>query len=328
MDFNDIFDAAKGVYEESGSLKNVTFNKIANYMGCELVGSFGRAISRHYKSEVERINEKYDVKIPPIALLRADVGNQDIEDHPLLKARGVYGGFKIGMFDWVKFVTLPLEIGVKESELLGIICSDARKQDMKSFNQLYLAGRQNDFEFYEEVVGPRVKEVFNLPGEVTELKYKNRKELKYKNKVYTPPSETIEPCVRIGSKALSTWLYEDVGYPSLEDVLKFVSSDRNKLAFIEGYIAGKGIPGHTSTSLKIELYHKRKKEAIVIRKTLKKLGIKVREPRKRTNKGGIHSDLFPDKYTQYFIGIYTRQLKELNILNPRHRRILSANRTI
>ena len=152
MKFEDILDAAEGIYQERRELGDITYNSLFRYMGLETTGSLSRLITGHYKPEVEELNQEYDVKIPPIALLRAEAGNQDIEDHPLLIAKGVYSNFKIGMFDWAKFVKIPLEIDIKEAELLGLIWSDARKNDRQKYIVLTITGRRKDFEFYKKFV--------------------------------------------------------------------------------------------------------------------------------------------------------------------------------
>jgi hypothetical protein len=320
MDFNDIFDAAKGVYEENGRLEDIILSSLARYMGCGLSGTFYREIKKHYESEVDVINEKYDVKISPIALLRAEVGGDDIEDHPLLKARGVYDGFSIGLLDWGKFVKIPLEIGIKESELLGVIWSDARKSDQKNKLDFLLAGRRSDFEFYRKFVGPRVREVFNLPGEVAGRTYKPSKPFeKRKRKRHKARKE---PYIRLGSKALTTWLCKDMGYPSLETVLDLLALKRHKLAFMEGYIAGKGYAGLTRTLRRMEITSTEKDKIEFIRKTLKELGFKIKKPYERHRK----EDAYFQEFTRYTIALYNKQIDELNILNPRHKRLLSIDR--
>jgi len=321
MKFEDILDAAKEIYQETGRLEDITFNSLVKHIGCTLSGSFGRKIEGRYRSEVEEINGKYDVKIPPIALLRAEVGGQDIEDHPLLKAKKVYDDFSISMFDWGKFITIPLEIGIDEAELLGIIWSDARKRNRDAYNgELNVVGRSNDFELYNEFVGPRVKEVFNLSGEVTTLTFTFPKLTRTrKGKTYEGPKIIKEPCVRLGSKAVSTWLSNDMGFPNLEAILEKLPLKRQKLAFMEGYIAGKGIPILNGIYPKIEVYHGEKSDTEFIKKTLNELGFNIKNFYGRVHKGGF--DNFPE-YMRYSINLYAKQLKELNILNPRHKKVL------
>ena len=322
--FDDILDAAEGIYQERSRPEDITFPSLFRYMGCKPSGYFNHLVKEHYMSEVEEINQEYDVKISPIALLRAEAGGDNIEDHPIIKARKVYPGFTASQRDWRTFPTIPLEIDVKEAELLGIIWSDARKNDRKRGTyegiELFLIGRCNDFEFYEQVVGPRVKEVFNLSGEVK--KHKNKSTIDYtrKGKKYNFTGTSTEPCVRIGSTAIATWLCEDMGFPDLEAVLELLPLTRQKLAFMEGYLAGKGTPTKCAKYTKMDVHNNDEHVINVIKTTLEALGVKSKS---YTQVQRIDSGKnLPKENVRHLIRMCRGQIDNLKLLNPRHEKVL------
>ena len=290
-----ILKLSEHIYNQTGNPADVNCLNLERLLGTRL--DYG-TIHEHYGSKKEEILEKYNLDVPYIALVRADVIGQRIEDHPLVKARRVYSNFQPDKHDWQRFVNLPTRIGIEEAELLGIILADG--DIMFDVGTICLLGSQNHVEFYEEMVSHRIEQVFNIPAPVVYVRRKHKG--LYQN-----------PRIEIASKAIKTWLIDDLGFYDVNKILKFLPEKRQQIAFLEGYIAGKGTIMQEST-MEINSYRQPILEQMA--ELAQSLGIRT---------GKVHEYKYTSSMgkasTMYRIYIHSG-LRELHLLNPWHQKKL------
>lgn len=308
-----ILDAARKIYDQTGRLEDINYNNLDSLRSNRSVDSI---IRKNYIVQAKNLGKKYDFKIPSIALLRAEISGDPIEEHPLIKAREIYPNFQPSKYDWLRYVTLPSKIGVKEAELLGIILADINyapritHQENYSFrnSHITISGKTEHRKFYEEVVAPLIREIFNLPAPI-ELFRNNKK---------WPNSDKIccyaLPAIRLSSRALRTWLDEDLGFPDLPKILVHLPEKRQQLALLEGYVAGKGaIKQANGHVLGINIYEYNKDFADNFVKLTHSLGINARGPAEYLQKS-----LFTNENQWYRIDINGKYIEDLHLLNPLH----------
>jgi len=287
-----ILKSGEHIYGQTGNPADISCLNLERLLGTRL--DYG-LIHEHYGSKKEEILEKYNLDVPYIALVRADVVGQRIEDHPLIKARRVYSNFQPDKCDWQRFVNLPTKIGIEEAELLGIILADG--DIMFDVGVMRLLGSQNHVELYEEMVSHRMEQVFNIPAPVV---YARRRR---------------NPRIEIASKAIKTWLIDDLGFYDVNKILKFLPEKRQQLAFFEGYIAGKGVI--QERTMGINSYRQQILEQMA--ELAQSLGIRI---------GKVHEYKYTSSMgkasTMYRIYIHSG-LRELHLLNPWHQKKLGID---
>jgi len=300
--FRVIYDVGEDIYKERGDIRAVTCKNIQQYSGIKTVA---KNTARNYREETRELRNRFGVKVPAMELLRNDILGTDIEDHPLLVALEKYDGFEIGRKDWITRSKLPLEIGVEEAELLGIIRGDARKENRTG---LTLYTRAENREFYETVVGPVIRGVFGLPGEISDRI----------NTKHFPGEETEnynEIAIPLGSKAVVSWLKKDIGFPDVEDMLDKLPRKEERFGYVMGYLGSMGYADMCRSIKRMRVFDDEESLKYVA-KELKKFGIKCSLP-----SHNMETEI--SKYEQHRLEILGKQVDKLKILNPVHAKVFA-----
>ena len=310
-DIDYLLNLGKKIYETTKNPADVTINNLENLLDKRLNHA---PLYAEYSKKKEELDLEYNLNIPLMALFRADVIGQPIEEHPLIKARAIYKKFQPSRHDWQRFTTLPIQLGIKECELLGIILADQSETE-KPWVILYGKGKNATYdEFYEEIVSPRIKETFNLPAPVIYPKHTGKlPNSKGELKTY----EYTEPKILLCSSALRTWLNYDLGFPYASKVAKNLSEKYQKLAFAEGYVAAKGLvyPNYNDRILMWDS----KEKLQTIANILKSFAIRPAGPHNKT----ITSALC--KHEACCMNIFGPNLIGLKLIHPMHKEVLLHN---
>jgi|GEM_PF-2450413 len=314
----DVLAAGKEIFAKTKRLEDITYDNLITSQQAR--GNIDKVIRDHYKGDIKVLVEKYKLKVPPLVLLRADVGEENVEEHPLLRARSRYLGFRPSAEDWRREITLPLDIGRKEAQILGVIFGDG--SFASKTNVVILNGNSNDIEFYTSYISPTLESIFGIPAPVTLKNYKT------KLPVVTKESSVIMPRMGQCSKAMKTWLFYDMGFPDIGEISKKLPEKEQKRAFVEGYLASKG-QAQYNRALNLESFQLRnvdKEELEKIISFIRELGMKVKGPyelhmnHEKVQNFNLSSDVY---YGAYIAG---HSLDGLQILNPRHQRVLTRHR--
>ena len=199
-----------------------------------------------YKEDREKLNKLYNLNTNCMQLFREETDNYKGN---LQKARRVWPNFVPQKHDWKNGITLPLEINRKVARFLGIAWIDGSlniPKDAKNPDNLSLQGRKTDTELYTSFVSPVINELFNYQVKIAkggrERSTKIKKEIVYFN-------DYSYPIIKIGSTAVSTWLYNDIRMELTQNNIKrkLPNLDWNdkdvKGGYLEGVIAACGRVG-------------------------------------------------------------------------------------
>lgn len=247
-------------------------------------------ISKIYKERRKILERETGLKITNIHLLREEFGNYSGN---LIDAKRVWHNFQAGHCDWLRSVRIPTEIDTVVAMLLGVYWADG--SIFTSDNKIYLEldGSHKDIDFYESVVGPCVEQVHHIIESVflTPIKYKVGSSWK--------PFSRNYPRFKIGSRAIATWLRDDLGFSEDRGKPQVELETDLKKAFLSGLIAGKG-----SINNQRELYiHSRFLSYIQdVYELLRDCGFKSR----------INEKSLSDGVKNYQIAISPRVLREMN----------------
>jgi hypothetical protein len=305
---DSILYLGKQIYAETKNPVDINYANIEKLLGKRICS---RLLHRAYDPQRNEILNECSIKVPLIACLRADILDEPIEEHPLVKASASYSNCKPGMTDWQRFVTIPSEIGVKEAELLGLILAD--RVPIKPFRistdgyvfspyAIRLEGRYKHKELYEEVISPRIEDVFNLPAPVI-----------YGKGSY---SSYLHPIISLTSKAVRTWLDNELEFPNLSKIIEHLPESRQRLGFLEGYLAGKAVT--ISGNRGLELSESDEYVTSSIAELIRSLGIKTGNSwyKRTTHATG-------KEYIRSVIHIGKKSTNKLHLLNPLHRKVLA-----
>ncbi len=156
------------------------------------------ALKYRYKTERDFIQNKFGWNVPYIQFLREEHG---IYHGNLYEAHNIWKNFTPGITDWSRSLTIPFTIDERVALLLGIYWGDAhlrRYKDSPRVDKVILAGNENNFDLYTEVINPLIIDIhgLNVPVDCDEVENSER------------------PIMNIGSKAIATWLRDDLGFSS------------------------------------------------------------------------------------------------------------------
>ncbi len=224
-------DIATKIFQAAEVFKSIGWNDFSIYdLGAvvhpknigEKMGPIFKALNELYANDIE--NSPLDTN--NMASLRIFTDNYAGN---FLKANKIWPKFQPGRKDWKENINIPLSIDDDVARILGIIWVDGTAYNGVGIKVL-LEGNLNDREFYDKYVGPKIKTAFN-----------------YNVHTYN----TDVPTIGINSKAINTWLIDDLGFDIMSDGTKTskkekrippsinFSDEKIRKGFLEGIIAGR-----------------------------------------------------------------------------------------
>ncbi len=195
------------------------------------------ALKRKYSQDARRnipgLNPTYT------QLLKEDIGAYHGN---LYQSKGVWKGFEVSEYDWLKDVRIPTKLGLDEAVLLAIFFSHGtiipQQKDKKRQNRVEFFGRNCDFSFYERNFLDLILKVHNIiPDRPSESRLQRM--INGDKDGYTHN----QPCYEINSLALVSWLQKDAGMSDSKEhrvIPSHISSEEQKLGFLKGVIASLG----------------------------------------------------------------------------------------
>lgn len=201
---------------ESSQLTTLTLTAIASN-GWEKPKSKRTALDRAVKGRYA--SEALDTRlenIPNIHFLRDEVGAYNGN---LFVAEEVYPNFQTSKDDFLKSVSLPIEILPEHSYLLGVLWSAALIKSTSGILATIIADykdpiepemRKQRFQYLENLIDP-IFDMFNLKERIIAIPENRSRIVKL-----TKAGRTFEavrkayPNIGIGSRAVCTWLMDDV----------------------------------------------------------------------------------------------------------------------
>ena len=195
----------------------------------------GTIISKNFKDERKETEEKFGLDITNIQLLREEVGAYDGN---LYEARHVWPNFQPSKDDWLRSVKIPTRIGFEEARLLGIDWGDGHiKNDLEDNHYIFpLKGNQDDFELYG-IVGKEINRIHHVKDLIRENK--GDKKFPWGGNRYS----WNNPALDISSKAVVTWLMDDLGFPCPKENVglpRIDFTEEQKTGFFVGIVAAMG----------------------------------------------------------------------------------------
>jgi len=184
-----------------------------------------RYLKEKYRNRIDQVKLEYSFSAPPIQLLREDF---KVYGGNLYEAKKKYWTLEVSDNDFLRNITIPLKTDESVAELLGILWADCFYTG--HYYAFRISGRVKDKNFYQKVVCNRIKEVFNLELAV---KIEN-----YVHKIDGRPLRYETPVVYISSKAVFSWLVNELGFPKRRDenmnLPRISFDDKNAVAFYRG----------------------------------------------------------------------------------------------
>ncbi|MBI2084221.1 MAG: hypothetical protein HYT70_01225 [Candidatus Aenigmarchaeota archaeon] len=202
----DLISAAKSLYERRGDARAINYENLSSEVDFT-VKIVHKKLKRYFAEELEYFECKYGLSTPVIVLLRYEITG----DIPFVEERKKWGKFQPSRKDWFQGVRLPLELTSEAVELLMVYLMDGAPLAKDDRYTIQLSGKSDDFDFYENFVVPRIRSVHNIRSTV----FRKRTSAEY-------------PQVAVRSKAVYTWLMEDLGY---SQVLSQLNPDLQQSAF-------------------------------------------------------------------------------------------------
>ncbi len=299
-----VTSAAEMIYFKTGEGGFLTVQKIAAVASRGWKNWSKRncavAISRYLHDEVAQQKRVRDLEIPAVQLVREQVGAYDGN---LEEAHGKWRKFKPSSQDWLRSVRIPTELGREESQLLGIYWADIGTYfDNSGF---LLAGNKNDMPFYRGFLSQRIRSVHNLPVEAI----RTDAEAPHPNAAETLLSWS-HPSILVGSKAVGTWVYHDLGYRTRSR--KLPKGDYDSQGFLEGVLAGKGgLTRNNKQGYRFTITEEDKTFTRELYRLASDLGYEIQKPTEAEHQNS------------WRLSFYARSLEKIQILNPYHRTLIN-----
>lgn len=162
------------------------------------------ALQPLYGPAVQRRIDEFGVKPSAIQCLREQVlgyqGN-------LYEAKLRWPSIEISEMDLSRNIKLPLVISRAEAYLLGVIWADGFISGQPGHHTLKLIGNEKDFPFYENIVAPRVSDLFGAQVQVSKQK------------------QALGPVSELNSFVVNSWLKNELGFPVPKDNIKIPNLD-------------------------------------------------------------------------------------------------------
>ena len=178
---------------ENGSRKNLSHitTSLLAYLAGVTEPDVSHTLRERYQDRRMEFKSAYKLDPPYIELLRHDVSGERI---PFIEERKVWQGFKPSVDDWRRDVTLPLPPFDREtSHVIGVMWGDGYTNTRNKHSRLI--GNGEDVGLYNIIV-PRMSELYE-----------------YKSSIGGKSVSVSTPLVFIDSKAVYTWLVNDLGFP-------------------------------------------------------------------------------------------------------------------
>lgn len=301
--------AAQKIYELTGDTSHITHHIVQAmiYDNPRARKNFSRVLGAMYGEEQKEYIGRY--RIPYIEFLRSEAIGKEVS---LTKEMKKWKRFKPSTYDWQRSVTLPTELKKYEiSQNMGIIIGDGfiYPDEKNQQHTLLLHGRKDDWHFYEDVVAPRMEQMFNLPIKVEA--HEQNMEFLGKIRNYSDPE------CRITSKAVVTWLTEDIGISRERRSIAPLLKCCDPKGLFEGLCATKG--GKHSNGRyapRFIIFDSDKNFIEECYNLARELGYNPNEPKiiisshPEFNHGLSHST--------WQIGFRVKDIRKMNFLNPRH----------
>jgi hypothetical protein len=290
--------AARWIYFLTGNSSYVTQFNLAAMISKDWENPevASRVVNNAIRKEYRKfVNNYAPIQLYPssIELFRCDIIGKKTS---FLKEREKWEKFSPSNDDWLRSVTIPVKIGQREGELLGVYWLDGhlRIDKGRSFH-LFLEGGRKNFDFYRKELEGRIKEAHNI--EV------NTKEVEMVGSTY--------PFLIINSKAVVTHLRDDLNYPlNKKDFdLPPLESKEAKEGFLYGAIAARG---RLTTQNVIFLYSYNFSLAYLLKLLAEEVGYKP--------KFYFYDRLGMDGFyrTQYITYFSASQVRRMSLINPAH----------
>lgn len=255
-------------------------------------------LQKLYRAERKEFLAEFGFKLPYIEFLKEEVTGRKLN---CLKAREQYKKFRVSTEDILRNIALP-DLNYESAVLLGVYRGrgilNLKESNGKKSYVLQLSGNsKGDFDFYEDYVKEAIQRAHNLKVEIRPV----RRVGKLSGKEY----EAFYPQIQTGSKMIYTWLKDDLGFPQFHNIKWNRELEQG---FFDGLVASMGALRKDGTMVLTE----RNREFI---KNFVDLSIRL----------GFTPQLYfldtkleGKKYRSSKITFSQREVKRMNLINPKH----------
>jgi hypothetical protein len=262
---------ARIIYEKTNDPISLTIANIAavgssEWEGMKTYGEYSRKLARVFRYEKHQISAIKGIKVSNTHLLRKKIGAY----HGNLEETAPLWKVKPSPQDLLRSIKLPEspELDYETSQLIGIIFADgfpatsstttSSKKGSRTYltKHIGLSGLGSDEDFYELMVKPKIKKIFNCNVNVNLYKHKKGKVIFNEKEVTFNDSET--PVINIISSSINQFLY-NIGFPyeKKEDIpIPYSNIDGfsyDKKAFLEGVSSCTEVTSKKLSDIKREL---------------------------------------------------------------------------
>ena len=254
-----------------------------------------RQLKKRYSEIREGFLTQFGFKLPYIEFLRREATGRGLN---CLKAREKYKNFEVSREDIQRGISLP-DLNYESCLLLAGYWGKANLNFTNRYT-VQLSGGQHDFDFYRNWVRNAIKKLHNLDVEVESVP------------IMGYEAETPRICIH--SRAIATWLKYDLTFPKPKQNVNLPDIDwdeERKQGFFDGIIAFMG--GSLGKSGDLAL-HDRDLHFI---KNLAHLGKEL------GYSPNIVVERFEEKSESYRLYFSPREVKQMNLINPKHSRSLT-----
>jgi len=218
-----IVSAARSLYrqallvapgDESSQITSITLAAIVS-KGWDNVNTHRCSVDSNLRDRYPQRKSFKRFSLPAIHFLREEIGAYSGN---LLDAGWIYKNFQASNYDFLKSVKLPLNITPEVSYMLGAIWASGHLSGTSGGYHLVIDSHEDhtidDDEYtfpYSDTLPDIILNIFNLVEPVTPIKPKRKtEEVSINGRSFTAKKDTYAR-IQIGSKAIYTWLMDDVG---------------------------------------------------------------------------------------------------------------------
>ena len=235
-------NVAKAIYEKTDDPLSITGENIAavgslEWKGKKTTGNYAFKISKTYKQEKDDITAEKRIKITNMHVLRKRIGaySGNLEETaPLWEVQP-------SKEDWLRSIKLPesLDLDYDTSQLIGVIWADGHPIRPQKNSNIHLSGTINDITFYEKILKPQIKKIFNY--DVNLILKENEESINIIRGEKINFNRSISPFISLGSKVITEFFFS-IGFPKKKKNIELPNSDKkgfsyDKKAFFEGIVA-------------------------------------------------------------------------------------------
>lgn len=252
-------------------------------------------LKKRYRAERERFLAEFGIKLPYIQFLREEATERELN---CLKAREKYKNFEVSREDIQRNVFLP-DFNYESCVLLGGYWGRGNLNLSGGRYTLQLSGSTGDFDFYRGWVKEAIWRAYNLEVEIESVPIKGY--------------EAETPRISICSRAIATWLSRDLGFPKPKVNVNLPNikwNEERKQGFFDGIIAFMG--GSLGRYKDLALHDHDLCFIENLSNLSKELGYQPRI---------IPEEGFGGKSKSYRLYFSPKEVKRMNLINPKHHRI-------